>query len=83
MLLGHGSGLISGYNTTPEEEKAKYDAKKLCRVMGMGMTVIAILIFIMVLFENSLPAYFAYIAAGLILVDVVAIIILSSIICRK
>lgn len=75
--------LISGYNTATKEEKAKYDEKKLCRTMGIGMSVIAILILTMGLFENVLPSYFAYIALGIIFVDVTVIIVLGNTICRK
>ena len=66
-----------------KEEKAKYNEKKLCRTMGIGMSVIAILLLIMGLFENALPAFFVYISLGIILVDVVVIIILGNTICRK
>ena len=83
LLLGHGSWFISGYNTASKEEKEKYNEKKLCRTMGIGMSVIALLILIMGLLENILPAFFAYIALGIILVDVVVIIILGNTICRK
>ena len=54
-----------------------------CRTMGVGMSVIAVLILIMGLFENVLPAFFAYIALGIILVNVVVIIILGNTLCRK
>ena len=83
LLSGHGSWFISGYNTASKEEKEKYDEKKLCRTMGIGMSVIAILILIMGLFENILPAFFVYIAWGIIVVDVVVIIILENILCKK
>ena len=43
LLSGHGSWLISGYNTASKEEKEKYDEKKLCRTMGIGMSIIAII----------------------------------------
>ena len=33
LLLVRGSWLISGYNTASIEVKAKYNEKKLCRVM--------------------------------------------------
>ena len=65
------------------EEKEKYDEKKLCRTMGIGMSIIAILALIMGLLENILPAFFVYIALGIILVDVVVIIILGNTLCRK
>ena len=51
--------------------------------MGIGMSIIAILALTMGLFENILPAFFAYIALGIILVDVVVIIILGNTLCRK
>ena len=83
LLSGHGSWVISGYNTASREEKEKYDEKKLCRTMGIGMSIIAILILIMGLFESVLPAFFVYIAVGIIVVDVVVIIILGNTLCRK
>lgn len=83
LISGHGSWFISGYNTATKEEKAKYDEKKLCRTMGIGMSVIAILILTMGLFENVLPSYFVYIALGIIFVDVTVIIVLGNTICRK
>ena len=83
LISGHGSWLISGYNTASKEEKAKYNEKKLCRTMGIGMSVIAILLLIMGVFENILPAFFVYIALGIILADVVIIIVLGNTIGRR
>ena len=83
LLSGHGSWFISGYNTASKEEKEKYDEKKLCRTMGVGMSIIAILALIMGLLENILPAFFVYIALGIIVVDVVVIIILENTLCKK
>ena len=83
LLSGHGSWFISGYNTASKEEKEKYDEKKLCRTMGVGMSIIAILTLIMGLLENILPAFFVYIALGIIVVDVVVIIILENTLCKK
>ena len=83
LLLRHASWFISGYNTASKEEKEKYNEKKLCRTMGIGMSVITLLILTMGLLENILPAFFAYIALGIVLVDVAVIIILGNTICRK
>ena len=47
------------------------------------MSIIAILALTMGLFENILPAFFVYIALGIILVDVVVIIILGNTLCRS
>ena len=83
LLSGHGSWFISGYNTATKEEKEKYDEKKLCRTMGIGMSIIAILALIMGVLENILSAFFVYIALGIILIDVAVIIILGNTLCRK
>ena len=83
LISGHGSGLISGYNTASKEEKAKYDAVKLCRVTGIGMAVITVLIFVMKVFEDVLPADFVYVSLGIIVVDCLAIIVVSNTMCRK
>ena len=80
---GQASNFLSGYNMKSAEERKKYDEKKLCRTMGVGMSIIAILALTMGLFENILPAFFVYIALGIILVDVVVIIILGNTLCRK
>ena len=83
LLSGHGNWFISGYNTASKEGEKKYDEKKLCRTMGVGMSIIAILVLIMGLLENILPAFFVYIALGIIVVDVVVIIILENTLCKK
>lgn len=83
LISGHGSWLISGYNTASKEEKAKYNEKKLCRTMGIGMSIIAILLLTMELLESILPAFFIYVSLGIILVDVVVIIVLGNTICKK
>lgn len=83
LISGHGSWFIAGYNTASKEEKAKYDEKKLCRTTGIGMAVIAVLILIEGLFENTLPASFAYVSQGAIVIDVILILILGNTVCRK
>ena len=64
LLLDTEAGFISGYNTATKEEKEKYDEKKLCRTMGIGMSIIAILVLIMGLLENILPAFFCIYCIG-------------------
>ncbi len=83
LLSGHGSWLIAGYNTASEKEREKYDKKKLCRTVGAGLTVADVIILIMELFENVLPASFAGIAAMLIFADCFVMIILGNTICKK
>jgi drug/metabolite transporter (DMT)-like permease len=83
LISGHGAGLIAGYNTASKAEQDKYDAKKLSRVTGIGMAVIAVLIGVMGLLEDVLPASFAYVALVIIVMVCVAIIILGNTICKK
>ena len=83
LLSGHGANLIAGYNTSSEEEKRKYDEKKLCKIAGIGLLVISVLILIMIIFESVLPAYAAYVFLGIVLADVVVMIVLMNTICKK
>lgn len=83
LLSGHGSWMISGYNTASKEEKEKYDARKLCRVMGGGLGIISVLLLITCMFEAQLPADFVYVLLIVIFVDVAVILILSNTICKK
>lgn len=82
-LTGHGANLIAGYNTASKETKDKYDTKKMCRVMGIGMAVVAVLIFVMAVWQAVLPAWFAYLFLAVILVDCTLIIVLLNTKCRK
>ena len=42
LFMGKGSWLIAGYNTLSEEDKKKYDKKKLCRITGLICLVVAV-----------------------------------------
>ena len=77
LISGHGSWLISGYNTASKEEKAKYNEKKLCRTMGIGMSVIAILLLIMGVFENILPSFLFSLLCSLFIYSLVPLKISS------
>ena len=83
LISGHGANLIAGYNTAGREEKNRYDTKKLCRVVGIGMAVITIMIFIMAIWETVLPAFFSTVFFVITVIDCIAIIVLSNTICKK
>ena len=83
FLSGRGSWLIAGYNTSSKKEKEKYDEKKLCRVMGWGMAVIAILTLIMAAGCQVLPAAFADLYGAVVLIDCLVMIVLGNTICTK
>lgn len=44
-FCGKSTNLIAGYNRASEEEKAKYDEKKLCNGLGIITAIIAVLEF--------------------------------------
>ena len=83
LLTGHGAGFIAGYNVASKEEKEKYDEKKLCRVIGSGMMIITLTIFIMAVGETVLPAWFSYVFLGVVLVSIAGMLILANTICKK
>ena len=83
FLTGHGAGFIAGYNTASKEEKSKYDKKKLCRVMGAGFSVITVCILIMAIWEDRLPAEFAYVFLAVVLIDCVIMIVLTNTVCKR
>ena len=75
--------MIAGYNTASQEEKVKYNEKKLCRVMGIGMTIITHLILIAKLVEKVLSSNFTVVMIIIIIIDVTAIEIASNTICKR
>ena len=83
FFFGKGSGLIAGYNTAGKEEQEKYDKKKLNRVMGWGMAVISIMLLVMAIGINVLPAAFLYVFVVTCIVDCVAMIVLGNTICKN
>ena len=83
LIAGHGANLIAGYNTAGRDEKNRYDTKKLCRVVGIGMALITLMIFILAIWETVLPAFFSTVFFVITVIDCIAIIILSNTICKK
>ena len=78
LISGHGANLIAGYNTAGRDEKNRYDTKKLCRVVGIGMALITLMIFILAIWETVLPAFFSTVFFVITVIDCIAIIILSN-----
>ena len=82
LISGKGSWLIAGYNTASKKEKAKYDEKLLCEVVGVGLLVIAAAVLFMAIFESVLPAPFTGIFLFIVFMDIALIFFLSNTICR-
>jgi len=83
MISGKGACLIAGYNTADEKAKQRFDAKKLCRVVGAGFSVITFLLLIMAVWAESLTTAFLYVYIGIVLADCAVMIILANTICKK
>lgn len=79
LLMGKGSFLIAGYNTSSKEEKQEYDEKKLCRVVGGGMGVITLMLIGWGFMGEKFPVSVFLIVT---IVTVIIIQILSNTICR-
>lgn len=60
LLTGRGGFLIAGYNTSSPEEKAKYDAKKLCRTVGVMMLLLTLALAGLLLIPYGSPFASAY-----------------------
>jgi len=83
LLTGHGSGLIAGYNTANRMQKEQFDRKKLCRVIGAFLAVIALFILAMAIWNEVLPIAFVYVFMGVIFVGAVVMVVLVNTICMK
>ena len=82
LLSGKGSWLIAGYNTASPEEKAKYDSKKLCRVMGGGLLAITAMLIVMCIFHDRLPAGFGGLLCAVTVANSAVMILLCNTICK-
>lgn len=49
LWKGKGAWLIAGYNTASKTEKAKYDEKKLCRVMAIVLMICDVFLILQIL----------------------------------
>ncbi len=46
MMFGYGKELLAGYNTASDEERSKYNEKRLLRVSGLTVFSVGILLII-------------------------------------
>ena len=85
FFAGKGGTLLAGYNTASEAERAKYDEKKLFRVAGVGLLVIAAALAALGLwplwFGSMKGAIWVFLAV--VLSDVILMVILSNTVCKK
>ena len=82
LLFGKGSFLIAGYNTASAEKKAKFNAKRLCRVVGGGLSVLTVFMALNAIYEAELPYALSWIFPYGYLGTIAAIAILANTICH-
>lgn len=57
LLCGKGSGMLAGYNTMAQEEKAKYNEKALCKITGWFMVSYATIFFVLFMTATCFVQY--------------------------
>ncbi|MDF2882634.1 MAG: hypothetical protein K0R54_3191 [Clostridiaceae bacterium] len=82
LLMGKGSFLIAGFNTSSKEKKEQYDEKKLCRVVGGGLGIISIMMGISFAFKLPDSILKLMMPWGIFVVAAL-MIILTNTVCRK
>ena len=84
LLSGRGSGLIAGYNTSSDKQKAKYDENKLCRIMGGGLIVLTLVLAFSLSQNFQFPhKNIEYLVIGLFSITIALMLILANTIARK
>ena len=93
LLCGRGSWLIAGYNTASEEERKKYDEKKLCRSMGVtllvftlgmaGLIVVTFLVEFRKLWEETVLTNTAFLFGAVTIAAVIIEIIYGNTRCKR
>ena len=81
LLLGKGSFLIAGYNTASEEEKKKYKEKRLCRVIGLYMGGVTLLLALGAVLGEQAPDWYLVLAFVYLSIGTIVVILLCNTIC--
>lgn len=84
LLAGKGSFLIAGYNNASKEKKARFYEKRLGRVLGGGLFIIAVIMGISNYYKfNYTNAILKYIYPWGIIAVIAAMIVLINTVCKK
>lgn len=78
LLSGKGGFLIAGYNTASVKEKTRYDEKRLCRVMGAGMSVITLILLLVIICGSEFPVWLEWLIPWGIFGTVIAMVIVTN-----
>ena len=74
ILIGKGDNLIAGYNTASEEERAKYNVKKLRGLIGGFIILLAPLMALFLAVNPSRHAGFEFAAVTTLLAIILIIL---------
>ena len=74
ILIGKGDNLIAGYNTASEEERAKYNVKKLRGLIGGFIILLAPLMVLFLAVNLSRHAGFEFAAVTTLLAIILIIL---------
>lgn len=83
LLSGKGSFLIAGYNTASKEEKEKYNEKKLCYIMGIGFSIITLVVAVNLYFGEAIPSFLKWTMPWGMLIPIGFMIVLANTIGRS
>lgn len=83
LLMGKASFLIAGYNMLPMEIKQKYNTKRLCRVVGCGSSVIAVILGVATFYRFEMPPAISWIIPWGLFGTIAVVAILTNTICWK
>ena len=81
FFFGKGDFLIAGYNTASDEEKAKYDKKKLNRTYAFICLILSISFVLSAIINKPQAIYFIIIPV--VLLCVILLVVLSNTYCKK
>ena len=80
VLLGKGDKLIAGYNTASEEEKAKYNIRRLRFIVGVVLLAVACLMPLLILKVGNV---FRAIFSALVVIICIAAVIMANTWAKK
>lgn len=83
LLTGKASFLIAGYNMLPKEIKQKYNTKRLCRVVGGGSSVIAVILGVATFYRFEMPPAISWIIPWGLFATIAVVAILAHTICWR
>ena len=80
ILIGKGDNLIAGYNTASEEEKARYNIKRLRGLIG-GLLIAPAPMMLLMLGEDTTAAVWSF--SALVFVVCIVVVILANTWAKK